>query len=240
MLNAMTATQAAIRQIGSPLLPSPALTVGPVQTDPMAIYGTSGNDTMYAPATGTFENEMRLYGGAGDDKLYGSTGDDLLDGGAGNDQLFGVGGHDSLYGGAGDDKLFGGGDFDSLIGGAGNDLLKAAENSYAHLEGGQGNDTLIGSAQGGWFDAGVGNDFLYIANGGANDEDGVYIGGDGWDVAILEHGHPNKDVWIEKDQFGIDTLHWFNWKGQEQTDTVYQIEQFNVGGVLYAYDQLLV
>ena len=38
------------------------------------------------------------YGGAGNDTIYGSDGDDHLAGGSGNDRIFGLGGDDHLYG----------------------------------------------------------------------------------------------------------------------------------------------
>ena len=57
----------------------------------------------------------KLYGGAGNDVLYGQGGDDMLSGGAGNDVLLGGSGDDTLTGGAGDDMLTGGLGVDSFV-----------------------------------------------------------------------------------------------------------------------------
>ncbi|MFM5064308.1 type I secretion C-terminal target domain-containing protein [Aeromonas caviae] len=77
-----------------------------------------------------------LYGGDGNDILFGQGGDDFLYGGAGNDILFGGSGNDTLYGESGSDVLSGGSGNDTLYGGTGNDVLS----------GGLGNDILIGGA----------------------------------------------------------------------------------------------
>ncbi|MGE6171439.1 VCBS domain-containing protein, partial [Aeromonas media] len=82
-----------------------------------------------------------LYGGDGNDILFGQGGDDFLYGGAGNDILFGGSGNDTLYGESGNDILSGGSGNDTLYGGTGNDVLS----------GGLGNDILVG---------GLGNDIL--------------------------------------------------------------------------------
>ncbi|MFR9703108.1 type I secretion C-terminal target domain-containing protein, partial [Aeromonas sanarellii] len=75
-----------------------------------------------------------LYGGDGNDILFGQGGDDFLYGGAGNDILFGGSGNDTLYGESGSDVLSGGSGNDTLYGGTGNDVLG----------GGLGNDILVG------------------------------------------------------------------------------------------------
>ncbi|MGS3176382.1 type I secretion C-terminal target domain-containing protein, partial [Aeromonas sanarellii] len=82
-----------------------------------------------------------LYGGDGNDILFGQGGDDFLYGGAGNDILFGGSGNDTLYGESGSDVLGGGSGNDTLYGGTGNDVLS----------GGLGNDILVG---------GLGDDIL--------------------------------------------------------------------------------
>ena len=80
-----------------------------------------------------------------------SDGDDWLFGGEGNDVLFGLGGNDHLYGGSGDDVLFGGnGDdyldggegWDILFGGSGNDIIKYDSSDFL-VDGGDGIDFLI-------------------------------------------------------------------------------------------------
>ena len=75
-----------------------------------------------------------LYGGEGDDILFGMGGDDQLFGGSGDDILFGMGGDDYLDGGAGKDKLYGG---------SGSDILVYDSNDYL-VDGGDGIDFLVG------------------------------------------------------------------------------------------------
>ena len=77
-----------------------------------------------------------LFGGAGNDTLMGSAGDDRLFGEADNDSVDGGNGYDLLVGGAGNDILQGGDSADTLIGGVGNDTLN----------GGLSNDTMKGGA----------------------------------------------------------------------------------------------
>ena len=71
-----------------------------------------------------------------------SDGDDWLFGGEGNDVLFGLGGNDHLYGGSGDDVLFGGSGNDHLYGGSGNDIIKYDSSDFL-VDGGDGIDFLI-------------------------------------------------------------------------------------------------
>lgn len=78
-----------------------------------------------------------LYGDAGNDTLYGSAFDDLLDGGDGNDRL---------YGRAGNDRIDGGTGTNSLSGEDADDLLIAFNGFADTLAGGAGSDTA-------WFDS---------------------------------------------------------------------------------------
>jgi Ca2+-binding RTX toxin-like protein len=73
-------------------------------------------------------------GGAGNDHIITSTGDDVMSGGEGDDQFDANGGNDSLTGGVGNDILRGGDGNDILVGGVGNDTLN----------GGAGVDTMTG------------------------------------------------------------------------------------------------
>ncbi len=69
---------------------------------------------------------------------------DTLYGGAGNDSLFGFGGADNLVGGTGNDSLDGGTNADTMIGGAGNDVYAVDSTSDRVYEyGGGGFDTVI-------------------------------------------------------------------------------------------------
>ena len=81
---------------GFDLLTYPATATAPA-TD-------TGAETTIVP---TFFNVHRVISGQGDDTLYGSMNDDVLDGGPGNDTLYGRDGVDTLIGGTGDDSLNG-------------------------------------------------------------------------------------------------------------------------------------
>jgi len=65
-----------------------------------------------------------VIGGAFNDVLKGSTGDNILRGGAGNDSLSGNAGADKLYGEAGRDTIIGSAGKDWLSGGAGADVFR--------------------------------------------------------------------------------------------------------------------
>ncbi len=70
-----------------------------------------------------------IVGLGGDDTLDGSGGSDVLLGGPGNDTLNGSGGADRLFGDDGDDTLNGGGGTDLCSGGAGTDVGSSCETS---------------------------------------------------------------------------------------------------------------
>ena len=105
-----------------------------------------------------------LYGGSGNDYLFGGEYNDTLEGGAGSDYLFGGGGIDAIKGGSGNDYIYGGSGNDRLLGDAGDD----------HIEGGDGRDTIIG---------GSGNDTII----GGKGEDVIECGS-GNDTVIFEKG----------------------------------------------------
>ncbi len=92
---------------------------------------TSQDGTDYATTTQTALNEIS--GTTGDDGLYGSTGDDLMDGDSGNDALYGDSGDDYLDGGIGTDSLYGEADNDTLT--------YDGDDNIA--DGGSGTDTLL-------------------------------------------------------------------------------------------------
>ncbi len=115
------------------------------------IYGDAGNDFIYGDAgapidvntNGTFDlydqfsrldltYEVKLgsggeadtiYGGAGDDTIFGAGGNEEVHGDAGNDTIFGGSGVDTLYGDAGNDTIYGQGESDVIYGGTGDDTL---------------------------------------------------------------------------------------------------------------------
>ncbi|TYO83958.1 hemolysin type calcium-binding protein, partial [Oceanicella actignis] len=109
-------------------------------------------------------------GAAGDDRLVGDDGADILRGRAGNDALAGLGGDDRLAGGRGADSLDGGAGHDALRGRAGGDVLFAGDGDDV-LRGGRGRDSLSGQA---------GDD---VIAGGRGDD--ILAGGAGADVFVF-------------------------------------------------------
>jgi Ca2+-binding RTX toxin-like protein len=108
-----------------------------------------------------------MYGGAGNDTINASGGDDTIWAGSGNDTVNAGEGADTVRGGAGDDTLHGDGGNDYMLGGQGNDIIY----------GDTGNDIIIG---------GEGNDTLY---GGAGADEFVFNLGDGMDTVMgFENG----------------------------------------------------
>ncbi|WP_442508220.1 hypothetical protein SH528x_007181 [Novipirellula sp. SH528] len=77
------------------------------------VYGGEGSDDLVADRR--LAIPVRLFGGAGDDKIRGGAADDFLDGGAGDDRLYGFDGDDVLVGGWGADRLDGGEGDDLMI-----------------------------------------------------------------------------------------------------------------------------
>lgn len=77
------------------------------------VYGGEGSDDLSADRQ--LAIPVRLFGGAGDDKIRGGAADDFLDGGAGDDRLYGFDGDDVLVGGWGADRLDGGDGDDLMI-----------------------------------------------------------------------------------------------------------------------------
>lgn len=84
--------------------------------DSITIYGQSGNDDL--AVDGKIVKRAWIYGGAGNDRLQGGKGDNVLVGGAGNDMLFDGNGFSLLIGGGGQDQLSGSSGGDILIGDA--------------------------------------------------------------------------------------------------------------------------
>ena len=78
---------------------------------------------------------MKLDGGDGNDRLYGSSLNDVIRGGAGNDVIYTFEGMDIVLAGSGADTVYGGEGNDFLCGDSGNDRLNG-ENGNDYLFGG--------------------------------------------------------------------------------------------------------
>ena len=132
--------------------------------DEASVLGLSNIDDRIIGSTGNDiiygrEGNDIIYGVAGDNIIYGQEGNNGIEGGDGNDIIYGGPGNDHLYGGAGDDIIDGGPGDDRLFGGEGNDILFGGEGND-RLFGGPGRDTLTG---------GPGNDSFGIGPGSGGD-----------------------------------------------------------------------
>lgn len=136
---------------------------------------------------GVLPDDDIIYGGDGDDTLYGISGDDMLSGGDGNDELNGNSGEDILYGNDGNDVLNGNSGHDNLSGGNGNDELNG-NSGDDELNGNDGEDELNGNSGNDQLYGGNGNDRL---NGGSGDD--ALNGGNGSDILIGGSGVDTMD-----------------------------------------------
>ncbi len=128
--------------------------------DDAIIGGIGKNDNDFVDFPGADE----IYGGAGDDTIYGNKGSDLIFGGVGDDIVFGGWGADTIRGGSGNDDLRGGQVFDEIYGGSGDDFVGGGEGSDK-LWGDDGDDILMGNKDDDKIWGGTGNDLLYGEDG---------------------------------------------------------------------------
>lgn len=153
-----------------------------------------------------------VFGGGGEDRIFGTQTSDVLDGGLHDDFIAGRGGSDRIGGGDGDDLLRGGLLNDTIQGGTGNDTLegnKGVDRLFAQdgddyldggesrdlLYGGDGNDTLDGGSGHDIFRGGEGSDEFHVQSDDAAwreqildfnaAEDRIVLGLEGLDVADL-------------------------------------------------------
>jgi Ca2+-binding RTX toxin-like protein len=160
-------------------------------------------------------------GGAGDDTLTGTAGNDVLVGAAGNDQLSGLGGDDvlrgddgfnTLNGGPGNDWLQGGNRADTLIGGDGNDHLDGGGNGDT-VDGGDGDDVIVDSHGNDTIAGGAGNDTITVnIASGILGGGGSISAGDGNDVVRITNSSSSTGYAIDLGA-GDDLVHLDNPSG---------------------------
>ena len=111
----------------------------------------TGNDRMIAAAGAKLGSvQLRVFGEAGNDSLFGTDSAEFMSGGDGNDTLIGNDGDDTLNGDAGDDSIDGGAGSDVIDGGTG----------LSTIDGGDGDDSLTGSLFNDVINGGDGNDTI--------------------------------------------------------------------------------
>jgi Ca2+-binding RTX toxin-like protein len=197
------------------------------------LHGDDGDDIIVGADSGGDDPDLFdsiyfgdvIFGGAGDDRIWGLGGADIIDGGDGDDEIWGgehgdlirgSAGRDRLYGGFGADWISGGDDGDYIDGGlgadrlygdAGDDEILGGGGSGDLLHGGDGDDILRGSDDGDDVIHGdAGRDRLYGNRGNdhllGGDGDDIIEGGDGDD---LIEGGAGADVLVGG--AGHDTLY---------------------------------
>ncbi|MFA0939536.1 hypothetical protein ACDH53_19210 [Pseudomonas tremae] len=140
-----------------------------------------------------------IYGGAGDDLIYGGIGADILDGGANNDFIMGHGGDNIIDGGADNDTIYAdsaylqgdngqyskivGNDF--LNGGDGDDIVVGGTGDD-RIFGGNGDDSLFGDYSKSNGSSDIFNGTNYISGGSGNDS---LQGGGGFDSLYGDDGN---------------------------------------------------
>jgi Ca2+-binding RTX toxin-like protein len=155
--------------------PNVANSTAPDKVD--VIFGGAGNDLVFGD-----EKFDVAFGGKDNDCLWGGNGTDLLFGNDGNDCVNGEDGTDLLFGNDGDDWITAGTGVASLMGGGeGADTIK----------GGSGGDLILGGSGGDLIDADSGINLVF----GGNDKDVIRaagltlsLGGDGDDCFNLSSG----------------------------------------------------
>ncbi len=119
------------------------VTVGNLGSVGVTVYGGEGEDQLSADTINQVLNGASLLGEAGDDRLTGGRGSDVLGGGAGDDRLDSGANYDRLLGGDGDDVMDGGSEMDMLTGQNGADVLHGGSDND-QLFGGSGSDRMFG------------------------------------------------------------------------------------------------
>ena len=145
--------------------------------------GGSRNDLIFLSTS--INVPTTVTGGAGDDDIRLSGGNDVVDAGDGNDRIWTRPGNDKVIGGNGDDEFKGDLGNDTFDGGAGKDYADGGQGDDLILTG-DGDDTLIGNLDDDKLDGGNGHDSIRadsgndtLLGGGGND---TLQGGSGADI----------------------------------------------------------
>ncbi len=152
----------------------PSAVYAPTELNEVKFWGGSGDDYFANNSSvksffgGHTGNDIFL-GGSGNDRVMAGDGNDVIDGRGGDDYLDGGNGNDILLGREGDDELHGWFGDDVLYGGDGDDYL-AGEFNDDTIYGEGGNDYALGSIGNDVIWGGDGNDSLY----GQGGDDEVY------------------------------------------------------------------
>jgi Ca2+-binding RTX toxin-like protein len=127
--------------LDSRITPSGALASTPGLSSIERMFAGAGDDIVDLTSQTYTYGDVIVDGGAGNDVLWTSAGNDYLIGGDGNDVADGGWGNDVIAGGDGDDRLVDQAGNNLLIGGAGNDSL-TSNSGHTLMVGGTGADKI--------------------------------------------------------------------------------------------------
>ncbi len=160
-------------KVGSTFQPSVSLS----SVSQVNVSALGGHDVVDFVGVSLGKNKfVVVYGGTGDDDIYGTSGEDYLYGDSGLDDIYGRDGNDWLVGGTSADNLYGGNHNDELHGESGNDkLFGNAGNDALHGEtgddqlfGSSGTDSLYGGDDNDWMEAGTASEVAVGGNGASD------------------------------------------------------------------------
>lgn len=123
------------------------------------VTGGAGSDRLFGTSA-----QDDIFGGEGNNTLFGNGGNDRFYAGAGNDQIFGGSGNDRVQAGDGNNTVFGNGGNDIITTGVGNDRIFGGSGNDK-FSSGAGNDVIYGNGGNDWFDAGTGHDRIFAGSG---------------------------------------------------------------------------
>jgi 5'-nucleotidase len=148
------------------------------------------------PAPSCLGREATIVGTAGDDRIEGTRGDDVILARGGDDRVDGGRGNDVICAGRGDDRVEGGDGDDEIDAGRGDDRVEGGDGDD-RIDGGRGDDRLEGGDGDDEIDGGRGDDRL---DGGGDDDtlsggrgDDRLEGGDGRNVLDGGPGDDRED-----------------------------------------------
>jgi Ca2+-binding RTX toxin-like protein len=185
-------------------------------SDEVMVNALDGDDRISASSVGAGLGKFTFDGGAGDDVLSGTNGEDVLLGGAGDDFAFGNRGNDVIQFGDGDDiAVWRAGDGNDVIdGGAGRDALTASgstANEVVELSAAGDRFRLTRDVDNVTVDAGDLESFSFFSFGGSdtitvNDLSGTGV--DRIDISLFDFGVPggNDDAVIVNGSAGDDSI----------------------------------
>jgi Ca2+-binding RTX toxin-like protein len=168
----------------------------------VAVFGSSGADSMQVPNFSTDPSSQKVY-------AFGGDGGDTIRTGAGNDVIFGDNadinssaanrpgdGADIIHAGRGNDVVYGGGQSDQIFGEEGNDKLYG-QDGEDQIAGGDGEDQIFGGLADDVLNGGADND--QISGGFGKD---TIDGGDGDDILNAGSDIPGENDDAPNSMFG--------------------------------------